>query len=81
MISPTASASLMYPYNLYAMQTNPSAAQTQNSMTSLMPNLSTGSLTPASQVSTPNLMDHNLANLTNMGGLQNLANINNLLVS
>ncbi|XP_067937931.1 cytotoxic granule associated RNA binding protein TIA1-like isoform X2 [Watersipora subatra] len=76
MISPN-TTSLMYPY-LYPMPQNP-AAQTQNSITSMLPNLNNGALTGAPQVSTPNLIDHNLSSLTSMGSLQNLANINGLL--
>ena len=81
MISPTATASLMYPYLHYTVPTNPAAPQTQNNLTSLVPNLNTGTLAGTPQVSTPSLLDHNLTNLTSMGSLQNLTNINGLLVS
>ncbi|KAF6018669.1 TIAL1 [Bugula neritina] len=77
-MSPT-TTSLMYPY-LYTMPTNPSA-QAPNSLASIMPNINTaGTLTHTPQVSTPSLLDHNLTNLSSMGSLQNLTNINSLLM-
>ncbi|KAF6040731.1 TIAL1 [Bugula neritina] len=77
-MSPT-TTSLMYPY-LYTMPTNPSA-QAPNSLASIMPSINTaGTLTHTPQVSTPSLLDHNLTNLSSMGSLQNLTNINSLLM-
>lgn len=83
MMSPPATASLMYPY-LYTMPPAGNPAATNNQLASLagMPNnlAATGALPPTPQTSMPNIMDPNLSSLTSMGSLQNLNNINNLLL-
>ena len=82
MMSPPATASLMYPYLYTVPQAgNPAATNNLASLTA-MPNslAATGALPPTPQTSVPNIMDPNLTSLTSMGSLQNLNNINNLLL-
>lgn len=79
MISPTAAASLVYPYTLYTM---PGATTTNNlaSVPQLIPNVNSAALPAAPQVSTASLLDPSLTSLNTMGSLQNLNSINNLLM-